>query len=307
MTPWPHRRMGGPGSQSGSQSTAHRGQAKSARTPEWAGWAALRKHWFTIAAGVFGSVVLVVALAVGGGSGAGAQPARAGDPESRQDSASNAESPSPGTPAPAERASAVVRPARELIKKVAKQQAEVKIPERGPGTFVRAKIDGPKTGERGARLLRYEVKVEKNLPYDADETALLIQQILSDQRSWVGGGDWRLQLVSDPAEADFTIYLATPGTVDRYCWPLRTYGRVSCQTGSRVMLNGWRWAHGAKAYGKDVSSYRQYLVNHEVGHRLGHGHVGCPGKGKLAPVMMQQTKSVGTCRANPWPDPKRQS
>lgn len=201
----------------------------------------------------------------------------------------------------------MVTPARKVAKKVAKRSAKVKIPESGPGTFVQADVDGPKVGDRGARLLRYDVKVEKNLPYDADETARQIQETLSDPRSWVGGGDWRLQLVSDPARADFTIYLATPGTVDRYCWPLRTYGRVSCQAGSRVMLNGWRWAHGAAAFGKDVSGYRQYLVNHEVGHRLGHGHVGCPGKGKRAPVMMQQTKSVGACRANPWPDPKRQS
>lgn len=310
MTPWPHRRIGGPGSQSGSQSTVHRGQSKSVRIPGWPGWSVLRDHWLTIAAGVLGSVALVVALLIGGGSGAGAQPGQAdgsGPPTDGTALAASTASPSPDTPSAAELESAVVKPAREVIKKkVAEQPAKVKIPERGPGTFVRAKVDGPKVGQRGARLLRYDVKVEKNLPYDADETARQIQETLSDRRSWVGGGDWRLQLVSDPAKADFTVYVVTPGTVDRYCWPLRTYGRVSCQAGSRVMLNGWRWAHGAEAYGKDVSGYRQYLVNHEVGHRLGHGHVGCPGKGKRAPVMMQQTKSVGACRANPWPDPQRQ-
>jgi hypothetical protein len=186
-----------------------------------------------------------------------------------------------------------------------KKVKKVKIPEHGPGTFARARVDGPKVGEKGGRLLRYAVKVEKNLPYESDETALAIQAILSDRRSWVGDGDWRLELVSDPASADFTIYLATPGTVDRYCWPLRTFGRVSCQAGNRVMLNAWRWARGADAYGKDVGAYRQYLVNHEVGHRLGHYHLGCPGKGKRAPVMMQQTKGTGSCKSNPWPAPKR--
>jgi hypothetical protein len=184
---------------------------------------------------------------------------------------------------------------------------KVKIPERGSGSFVRADVDGPKVGDPGARLLRYAVKVEKDLPYDADATARQIQTTLTDPRSWIGGGDWRLELVSDPARADFTVFLATPKTVDRYCWPLRTYGRVSCQAGDRVMLNAWRWAHAADAYGSDVGAYRQYLVNHEVGHRLGHNHVGCPGKGKRAPVMMQQTKSVGSCEANPWPAPKRRS
>lgn len=256
-----------------------------------------------IVAGVLGTGALVVALVVGGGAGAGAQTGLAGTGQDLPGGSSITQSPAAeeaGVTEPAP--TSTPSPTRK-----AKKRAKVKIPEHGSGRFVQAEIDGPKVGQPGARLLRYDVQVEKNLPYDADETALLIQTILSDPRSWIGGGDWRLQQVSNPNKADFTVYLATPGTVDRYCWPLRTYGRVSCQAGNRVMLNAWRWAHGAEAYGKDVSGYRQYLVNHEVGHRLGHGHVGCPGKGKRAPVMMQQTKSVGSCRANPWPDPKRTS
>jgi hypothetical protein len=239
---------------------------------------------------------LVVALAVSGGPGAGAQPGAGGPAPASVPAVTPTGAEPAGTSAPeAERGT------RTTEKKVKK----VKIPEQGPGTFRRAGVDGPKVGAQGARLLRYAVKVEKNLPYDTDETALAIQAILSDRRSWVGSGDWRLELVSDAARADFTIYLATPATVDRYCWPLRTYGRVSCQAGNRVMLNARRWAFGADAYGSDVGAYRQYLVNHEVGHRLGHYHVGCPGKGKRAPVMMQQTKGVGACKANPWPAPKR--
>ena len=240
-----------------------------------------------------GAGALVAALAVSGGSGAGAQPA----PVAASASA----------PAPADEAAGSSTADPGVRARAEKIEKKRKIPERGSGTFTRADVDGPKVGDADARLLRYAVKVEKNLPYDADETARAIQSTLSDPRSWIGGGDWRLELVADPARADFTVFLATPGTVDRYCWPLRTYGRVSCQAGNRVMLNAWRWAHGADAYGSDVGAYRQYLVNHEVGHRLGHNHVGCPGKGKRAPVMMQQTKGVGACEANPWPAPKRRS
>ena len=257
---------------------------------------------------MLGSCALIAALVIGGGVGAGAQTAPGqGGSEQGGGSVGTDGSPSPDSPqaAASDAASAPAPTSRSAEKKTAKKK--VKIPERGSGTFTRAKVDGPKVGKAGARLLRYDVKVEKNLPYKANEVARQVQTTLSDSRSWIGAGDWRLQLVSDPAKADFTVYLAAPGTVDRYCWPLRTYGRVSCQAGSRVMLNAWRWAHGADAYGKNVSAYRQYLVNHEVGHRLGHGHVGCPGKGKPAPVMMQQTKGIGACRANPWPDPKRTS
>ncbi|HEY5980291.1 MAG TPA: DUF3152 domain-containing protein [Microlunatus sp.] len=254
-----------------------------------------------MAGGVLGAGALVAALALSGGSGAGAQPGPAAPVPVA------ASSPAGGVATAAESAAGSSKDETGVRAPVEKSPKKVKIRERGPGTFTRADVDGPKVGDPDARLLRYAVKVEKGLPYDADQTARAIEETLSDPRSWIGGGEWRLELVSDPARASFTIFLATPGTVDRYCWPLRTYGRVSCQAGNRVMLNAWRWAHGADAYGSDVGAYREYLVNHEVGHRLGHNHVGCPGKGKRAPVMMQQTKDVGACEANPWPAPKRRS
>ena len=179
-----------------------------------------------------------------------------------------------------------------------------RIPDRGSGKFRTAKVDGPVVGKRG-KLLRYTVRIERELPFEPDSTARLVQAVLSDRRSWVGSGDWRMQLVADARRADFSVLVATPKTTDTYCLPLRTWGRLSCQDGPRAVLNARRWAFGADSYGKNVAGYRTYLVNHEVGHVLGFGHRGCPKKGARAPVMLQQTKGLQGCRPNVWPSAGR--
>jgi hypothetical protein len=178
----------------------------------------------------------------------------------------------------------------------------VVVPANGPGTFVQARISGQTASTQG-RLFRFDVRVEDGLRIDETKAARLIQEILNDQRSWRASGSWRFQLVSSPAEADLHAYIATPGTTDKLCAPLLTRGEVSCQNKDRVVLNAMRWVTGAPSYGKDVGNYRRYLVNHEFGHALGFQHVTCRGPGLLAGVMMQQTKGLGGCKANPWPYP----
>ena len=51
----------------------------------------------------------------------------------------------------------------------------------------------------------------------------------------------------------------------------------------------------------DLGAYRAYIVNHEVGRFLNQNVAYCPGEGKVAPVMMDQSVDLYGCTANPWP------
>lgn len=175
------------------------------------------------------------------------------------------------------------------------------------GAFLPATLlDGPVVGE--GTLHTYRVEVEDGTGVPVDDFAADVERILSDPRGWTAADGISLQRVFAP-EAEFTITLATAGTVNFLCYPLDTSedGGVSCAKEGRAILNLERWMEGAEPSQLDLARYREYLVSHEVGHVLGHHHVPCPGPGQLAPVMVQQTLGIGECAPNPWPAPDVQA
>ncbi|MEU7578020.1 DUF3152 domain-containing protein [Streptomyces sp. NPDC041068] len=170
------------------------------------------------------------------------------------------------------------------------------------------------------RKFRYRVDVEKGLGLDGGLFAQAVQKTLNDDRSWAHGGARTFERISS-GHPDFVITLASPGTTATWCAKSgldTTQDNVSCDSAAteRVMINAYRWAQGAKTYGDAVKKefgnaihpYRQMLINHEVGHRLGFNHTDCQKDGDLAPVMQQQTKFLDhdgiKCKANPWVFPK---
>ncbi|QUR66671.1 DUF3152 domain-containing protein [Mycobacterium spongiae] len=188
----------------------------------------------------------------------------------------------------------------------------------------------PRVGQGTAKVFTYTVEIENGLDltmYGGDDAfAHMVDQTLANPKGWTHNPQFAF-IRADSGQPDFRISLVSPVTVREGCgyeFPLET----SCYNPAfgpdrqaRVFINEARWVRGAVPFEGDIGSYRQYVINHEVGHAIGYlGHEPCETEGGLAPVMMQQTFSTSnddaakfdpdwvkadgkTCRFNPWPYP----
>jgi hypothetical protein len=190
----------------------------------------------------------------------------------------------------------------------------------------------PQVGQGTAKVFRYTVEVENGIDpamFGGDDAfARMVEQTLANPKGWTHDPHFAFVRVDqNQANPDFRISLTSPMTVREGCgyeFPLETscYNPVYGPGAEpRVLINEARWVRGAVPFEGDVGSYRQYVINHEVGHAIGYlRHESCDKAGGLAPVMMQQTFSTAdndaakfdpewvkpdgkTCRFNPWPYP----
>jgi hypothetical protein len=208
------------------------------------------------------------------------------------------------TPAPSETPSASPTPDLSRLLRL-----PGKVPTHGSGSFRYATSTGPVLGSKGP-LRRFRVGVENGSNEDVAAFAAQVQSTLGDSRSWTGGGTLRLQMVAAGESYDFSVLLATRDTTGKLCLAggtnVSVNGRpyTSCRTVGKAIINLDRWRLSSNPYlaaKVPLGTYRKYVVNHEVGHELGHHHVGCPKAGGPAPVMVQQTLTLRGCVVNPWP------
>ncbi|MEV7091293.1 DUF3152 domain-containing protein [Amycolatopsis sp. NPDC051045] len=192
---------------------------------------------------------------------------------------------------------------------------------------------GPKVGN--GKLYTYTIEVEDGIDpasYAGDDAfATAVEGTLSNPaQGWTWDGKIAFQRVDASfPNPSFKVSLTTPETTHRPdACGFQIKFEASCYRKSlgRVLINLARWVRGAKAYGADMTGYRQYAINHEVGHALGNQHVGCGGNDQPAPVMMQQSFGVNDdyvamlndipggdrgkvakdgriCKTNSWPNP----
>jgi hypothetical protein len=192
----------------------------------------------------------------------------------------------------------------------------------------------PKVGQGTTKAFTYTVEVEDGIDTTSfggdDNFARMVNQTLTNPKSWTHNPQFAFTRI-DSGKPDFRVSLTTPMTLREGCGyeiPIETscYNPSFAPDGAsdgqpRVFLNEARWVRGAVPFQGDVGAYRQYLINHEIGHAIGYQrHEPCAENGQLAPVMMQQTFSTSdndnsrfdpewvkadgkTCKPNPWPYP----
>lgn len=153
----------------------------------------------------------------------------------------------------------------------------------------------PATGQ----LVTYSISTKGATSANLDEFAAQVHQTLNDARGWARLGIGFQQVQSG---GNFSLVLSEAALVPSFSSGCDT--EWSCRVGSSVIINDSRWMGATDAWngaGGSLRDYRHMVINHEVGHWLGHGHLNCTGAGQLAPVMQQQSIDLQGCNFNPWP------
>ena len=160
-------------------------------------------------------------------------------------------------------------------------------------------VENAKVVEASAKVIRYTIGVRGNVEGNYEEFRKLVAETLNDSRGWPRAGV-RFEEVGNGGA--FAIYLQEPALFDNYAGCHHT---LSCRSGNNVMINDERWRLGTEHWtgtGLPLVDYQRLIVNHEVGHWLGHRHVDTPCSATSVPMpLMLESSLRGSCKPNIWP------
>lgn len=144
---------------------------------------------------------------------------------------------------------------------------------------------------------------------DLTEFANMVFSTLNDPRGWPRAGvifqeNEGADPNTDPNACSMTLTLAAADQMTSFS--TECSDEYSCRVGNDVIINIDRWNNATEGWlnaGGTVERYRTMVINHEVGHRLGHldNELTCPAVNQPAPLMQQQSMDLLGCVPNEWP------
>ena len=144
---------------------------------------------------------------------------------------------------------------------------------------------------------------------DLTEFANMVFSTLNDPRGWPRAGvifqeNEGADPNADPNACSMTLTLAAADQMTSFS--TECSDEYSCRVGNDVIINVDRWNNATEGWlnaGGTVERYRTMVINHEVGHRLGHldNELTCPAVNQPAPLMQQQSMDLLGCVPNEWP------
>lgn len=164
--------------------------------------------------------------------------------------------------------------------------------------------------ESGNGLITYTYCVaSKGEVGDLTEFANTVFSTLNDPRGWPRAGavfqeNEGADPNTDPNACSMTLTLAAADQMTSFS--TECSDEYSCRVGNDVIINIDRWNNATEGWlnaGGTVERYRTMVINHEVGHRLGHldNELTCPAVNQPAPLMQQQSMDLLGCVPNEWP------
>ncbi|QOL35412.1 DUF3152 domain-containing protein [Bifidobacterium lemurum] len=155
----------------------------------------------------------------------------------------------------------------------------------------------------GLATIRYRYCVATNGEVgDATAFSDTVFSTLNSSEGWPRAGVTFEE--STDGQCDMTLILSEAQYMSSYSEGCSE--SYSCRVGDQVIINVDRWNSATEdwlANGGTLARYRRMVINHEVGHRLGHvdNETTCAGAGQPAPLMQQQSMDLLGCSPNEWP------
>ena len=182
--------------------------------------------------------------------------------------------------------------------------AEISLPEIEQPTWLKKQLAAEQvrhttTGGTSEITVTYDVSTRGVVTADLVEFKSQANQTLNDARGW---SRMNVRFVEVASSGQFTLVLSEASQLPSFSSICTA--NYSCRAGRFVVINQDRWMGATSSWntaGGSLRDYRHMVVNHEVGHWLGHGHTSCGTAGQPATIMQQQSISLQGCKFNPWP------